>query len=176
MNPNDYFWFCASSRNELFAISGIRGNYPQFFFVHPDGSTSFYGGYDKVSEVNEATGIPDDILEQNPEIETWPKVFGTVVATFDWLTLSNDNWIQRNDIQEKTGLELGLNVFAEVEIVFAWLNFLVSSLRECMSYVTGVYNKGVLRFINFTTLELQFENVTCHGDFIGDTSCIYSHS
>lgn len=45
-----------------------------------------------------------------------------------------------------------------------------------MSYVTGVYNKGVLRFINFTTLELQFENVTCHGDFIGDTSCIYSHS
>lgn len=36
-----------------------------------------------MSEVNEATGIPDDILEQNPEIETWPKVFGTVVATFD---------------------------------------------------------------------------------------------
>ena len=71
------------SRDELFQISGIRGNYPQFFFVHPDGSTSFYGDYEKVFEVNEASGIPESILEQNPEIETWTKVFGSVVATFD---------------------------------------------------------------------------------------------
>lgn len=77
MNPDH-----KESRDELFQISNIRGHYPQFFFVHSSGATSFFGGYDKLEEVNEASGLPKDILEQHPEIETWDKVFADVVESF----------------------------------------------------------------------------------------------
>lgn len=77
MNPDH-----KESRNELFEISGIRGNYPQFFFVHSNGATSFFGCYERLEEVNEASGLPKDILEQHPEIETWDTVFADVVASF----------------------------------------------------------------------------------------------
>jgi len=70
------------SRNELFAISGIRGNYPQFFFVHSNGATSFIGNYDKIEEINEDSGLPRELLDQHPEIQTWDKVFGDVVDSF----------------------------------------------------------------------------------------------
>lgn len=79
-----YWWSfcCINSRNELFAISGIRGNYPQFFFVHSNGATSYIGNYDKIEEINEASSLPDEVLEQHPEIQTWEKVFGDVVESF----------------------------------------------------------------------------------------------
>jgi hypothetical protein len=76
------FLFLVSSREELFGISGIRGNYPQFFFVHSNGATSYFGGWDKLEEVNEATSLPQHILDQHPEIITWEQVFGDVVESF----------------------------------------------------------------------------------------------
>lgn len=71
-----------SSRNELFSISGIRGNYPQFFLAYPDGSTTFLGNWEKIEAINDNSDLPDSVLEQHPEIETWNKVFGNVVSTF----------------------------------------------------------------------------------------------
>lgn len=70
-------------RNRLFDISGIRGNYPQFFFEYEDGTITFFGGFDKVEELNETTGLPAEVLAQHPELETWDKVFGSVVEFFD---------------------------------------------------------------------------------------------
>lgn len=70
------------SRNELFAISGIRGNYPQFFFVHSNGATSYIGNFEKIEEINEGSSLPKEILDQHPEIVTWDKVFGGVVDSF----------------------------------------------------------------------------------------------
>lgn len=74
--------FFSSSREELFSISGKRANYPQFFFVHSNGATSYFGGYDKLEEVNESSGLPKEVLDQHPEIETWDKVFAGVVESF----------------------------------------------------------------------------------------------
>lgn len=69
-------------RNQLFAISGIRGNYPQFFFAHPDGSTSFLGGWERIEEINENSTLSPQILNNNPGIETWGKFFDGVVEKF----------------------------------------------------------------------------------------------
>uniref|UniRef100_A0A6S9DD94 Uncharacterized protein n=1 Tax=Ditylum brightwellii TaxID=49249 RepID=A0A6S9DD94_9STRA len=69
-------------RNELFNISGIRGNYPQFFFVDKNGKTEFFGDYEKFEIINDSSSYPADVLEANPDIETWEKVFGKVVESF----------------------------------------------------------------------------------------------
>lgn len=69
-------------RDKLFLISGIRGNYPQFFFEFQDGQTSFFGNFDKIETLNETTGLPSELLVQHPELETWDKVFGSVVESF----------------------------------------------------------------------------------------------
>jgi len=62
-------------RNKLFGISGIRGNYPQFFFELEDSTINFFGNFQKIEELNETNDIPKELLEQHPEIETWDKVF-----------------------------------------------------------------------------------------------------
>lgn len=77
MNPDH-----RESRDELFSISGIRGNYPQFFFVHSNGATSYFGNFDKLEELNETLSIPKEVLDANPDIETWEKVFEDVVDSF----------------------------------------------------------------------------------------------
>jgi len=69
-------------RDELFQISNLRGNYPQFFLAFPDGSTTFLGDWEKVEAINDSSDLPEDILENNPNIETWEKVFGNVVSSF----------------------------------------------------------------------------------------------
>ena len=69
-------------RNKLFGISGIRGNYPQFFFEHQDGTITFLGNFDKIESLNETSGLPPEVLAQHPEVDTWDKVFGSVVGSF----------------------------------------------------------------------------------------------
>jgi hypothetical protein len=57
-------------------MSGIRGNYPQFFLVEKDGSVSFLGDWNRIEGVNDASGLPEEILEANPDITTWKTVLG----------------------------------------------------------------------------------------------------
>ena len=68
-------------RNELFQISGIRANYPQFFFIFESNQDTlhFYGQWEKVQELNEMGSLPLEILRDNPNLETWERVFGSDV-------------------------------------------------------------------------------------------------
>ncbi|GMI50560.1 hypothetical protein ScalyP_jg450, partial [Parmales sp. scaly parma] len=68
-----------SRRDELFSISGVRGNYPQFFIIteHPESltfrqsfTTAFLGGWEKIEQLNEARDIDKATRLANPEIET----------------------------------------------------------------------------------------------------------
>ena len=70
------------ARNALFAVSGIRGNYPQFFFEYPDGTVRYFGDFAKIEGLNETNGLSPELLAQHPELETWDKVFGSVVESF----------------------------------------------------------------------------------------------
>jgi hypothetical protein len=67
-------------------LSQIRGVFPQFFIVtntlDKDGAaasseTSFLGDYDAIESINDASGLPEEILEQNPGILTWESIWGT---------------------------------------------------------------------------------------------------
>jgi len=90
------------SRNELFSLSGVRGNFPQFFLVENNGkgagSTNddvvssscesdsastirFLGDWDKIEALNDASSLPDEILDANPSIITWEKVLGDSYLT-----------------------------------------------------------------------------------------------
>lgn len=69
-------------RNKLFDISGIRGNYPQFFFEYEDGTINFFGSFDKIDQLNETSSLPADVLAQHPEVETWDKSFSSCVESF----------------------------------------------------------------------------------------------
>jgi hypothetical protein len=75
---------CHFRRNALFEISDIRGNYPQFFFENEDGSITFYGKWEKVQDLNETRDLPEEILQQFPDMETWDRVFGNLVESFSF--------------------------------------------------------------------------------------------
>lgn len=65
-------------RNKLFQISGIRGQYPQWFLVDDDENVSYVGDWETVSEINDNDEIPPEILESHPDIVTWNKLFGDI--------------------------------------------------------------------------------------------------
>ena len=68
---------CRYRRNKLFEISGIRANYPQFFLVNEDEAMPrFLGDWETIEAVNDASSLPDEILEANPSIMTWENVLG----------------------------------------------------------------------------------------------------
>lgn len=71
-------------RNELFEISQITKKYPQLFLEHKKGGTAtFVGDWEYIDELNDASSLPEEILEAFPEIQTWEKVFGNLVRSFD---------------------------------------------------------------------------------------------
>jgi hypothetical protein len=77
-------FFCVSRRDELFRISGKRGVYPQFFLVRVEKAsktTTYLGDWEYVEAVNDASGYPDEILDNNPQIVTWDKVLGRTSTT-----------------------------------------------------------------------------------------------
>ncbi|KAL3787885.1 hypothetical protein ACHAW5_000665 [Stephanodiscus triporus] len=68
-------------REELFRISGTRGNYPQFFVASSDGAIEYFGDFDKMERLNETSSLPPEILAMHPELETWKDItFGTTAT------------------------------------------------------------------------------------------------
>ena len=56
-------------RNDLFGISGIRGNYPQLFLQQQDGKISFVGDFATIENLNEAGalgGLVSQVGDDNP--------------------------------------------------------------------------------------------------------------
>eukprot|EP00632_Arachnochrysis_sp_CCMP2950_P012782 CAMPEP_0185702090 /NCGR_PEP_ID=MMETSP1164-20130828/11118_1 /TAXON_ID=1104430 /ORGANISM="Chrysoreinhardia sp, Strain CCMP2950" /LENGTH=181 /DNA_ID=CAMNT_0028369249 /DNA_START=1 /DNA_END=543 /DNA_ORIENTATION=- len=66
-------------RNALFALSTLRGKYPQVF-VRRGAETTFVGDFDKINELNDCEQLPEEILTANPQIETISKVFAPFLA------------------------------------------------------------------------------------------------
>ncbi len=77
MDPNQ-----RQKRNQLFDISGLRGNYPQFFFEYQNGTIQYLGNFSKLERLNESSNLPSEVLSRHVQIETWDKMFGSVVASF----------------------------------------------------------------------------------------------
>jgi hypothetical protein len=70
-------------RNELFAISGIRACYPQFFLERKDGTTTFVGTWDVLEGINDSSSYPEETIEAHPELRTWDRVFANLVESFE---------------------------------------------------------------------------------------------
>jgi len=66
-------------RNELFAISGLRGIYPQFFMIDHL-NIRFLGDFETLETMNDASALPSEILDKNPQILTWDRLLGHVGA------------------------------------------------------------------------------------------------
>lgn len=62
------------ARDALFAVSNLRGKYPQVF-TKVNGETTFIGDFDKINELNDCETLPAEILQSHPHIETFSKVF-----------------------------------------------------------------------------------------------------
>ena len=62
------------ARSELFACSGLRGQYPQVF-IRSGGALSFVGDFEKLQSLNDCEDLPADVLAANPAIETFSAVF-----------------------------------------------------------------------------------------------------
>ena len=68
-------------RDELFLVSGKRGHYPQFFLLTYDNAGNeagamFLGGFDRLKDLNDTVDLSEDILQANPELETWTRLLG----------------------------------------------------------------------------------------------------
>jgi len=62
-------------REELCCLSGTQAQYPQFFFVHADGLTTYLGDYKMLQKIYYAEGLPRSYRDANPDISTWYQVF-----------------------------------------------------------------------------------------------------
>jgi hypothetical protein len=67
-------------RDELFGISGTRGHYPQFFLSSHDEAgkettLTYLGDYHRFKDLNDTIDLPREIIEENPRLETWDRVF-----------------------------------------------------------------------------------------------------
>eukprot|EP00980_Cylindrotheca_fusiformis_P018726 scaffold6241_cov129-Cylindrotheca_fusiformis.AAC.3 len=49
------------TRDELFRLSGVRGNYPQFFVKSQEGGTSFFGDFEVLDEKNKSGTLVKEI-------------------------------------------------------------------------------------------------------------------
>mmetsp|Transcript_22366 Transcript_22366/g.36999 ORF Transcript_22366/g.36999 Transcript_22366/m.36999 type:complete len:253 (-) Transcript_22366:26-784(-) len=78
MDPNQ-----RARRNELFGVSGIRANYPQFFLEQKDGTTAFVGDWEVIEGINDSSALPAETIEAFPDLMTWDRVFGNLVDSFD---------------------------------------------------------------------------------------------
>ncbi|CAJ1970042.1 unnamed protein product [Cylindrotheca closterium] len=67
-------------RNELFEISGIRGQYPQFFLTEKTGETHYIGDWDTIENINDTSGLPQAMIETNPGAVTWDRLLNAGVA------------------------------------------------------------------------------------------------
>jgi len=68
-------------RDELFLVSGMRGHYPQFFLLTYDDAGNeagamFLGGCDRLKDLNDTVDLSEDILQANPDFETWHRLLG----------------------------------------------------------------------------------------------------
>jgi hypothetical protein len=70
-------------RNELLEISQVSNMYPQLFIEFSDGSAAFIGDWEFMEELNDASSLPKEVLDDNPQILTWEKMFSNVVESFD---------------------------------------------------------------------------------------------
>ena len=84
-------------RNGLFEVAGITNvAYPQMFFVG-EGYIRYFGDYSKLEEVNEASAMDESILMNNPDIETWDRVFRSTddsegIERESTVSNSDDEW------------------------------------------------------------------------------------
>jgi hypothetical protein len=62
-------------REELYQISGVRAQYPQFFFVHANGRTTYFGDYKTLHNLHHAEGLPRSYRDANPDVSTWNEIF-----------------------------------------------------------------------------------------------------
>jgi hypothetical protein len=68
-------------RNQLFEISGVRGEYPQFFLIEKSGETHYIGDWETVESINDTSGLPKAMVETDPGAVTWDRLLNAGVAT-----------------------------------------------------------------------------------------------
>ena len=61
-------------RSEMFALSNLRGQYPQVF-IRSGGTLKFVGDAEAVKSLNDCEDIPPEVLRDHPHIETFSKAF-----------------------------------------------------------------------------------------------------
>ena len=84
-------------RNELFGISGIRGNYPQFFFELEDGTLNFFGNFQKIEELNETNDIQRNYWNNIPRLRHGIKCLETAHSS----NLNNQFSLNQLEYNEK---------------------------------------------------------------------------
>ena len=68
-------------RNELFDVSGVRGEYPQFFLIEKSGETHYIGDFETVVAINDLSGLPKSDIETDPGAITWDRLLNAGLAT-----------------------------------------------------------------------------------------------
>jgi hypothetical protein len=61
-------------RDELFRISQLPGQYPQFFVVDENKEASYIGDLQRLQDIDEDSTLPESIIGAHPLIMTWERL------------------------------------------------------------------------------------------------------
>ena len=68
-------------RDELFQISGIRGEYPRFFLVERSGETHYVGDFETVVAINDMSGsAAESEMDFDAGAVTWDRLLNAGVT------------------------------------------------------------------------------------------------
>jgi len=97
-------------RDELFDISGVRGDFPQFFLLKGAEEPQFLGQFDDMEACNEHSNQPASSLKEDDL--TWDKIMGTT-KTYNNKGYSLDGGA--NDDDDSIGSGGGGGIYGELD-------------------------------------------------------------
>ena len=62
-------------RMKLTNVSGVKGHYPQVFFIDGEHNTTYIGGFETIRDLIEINDLDPTILAKDPSVRTFDQVF-----------------------------------------------------------------------------------------------------
>lgn len=149
-------------RDELFRISGYQC-YPQFFLSAKKGTTSYLGDFDQIEGLNDADGLPPQMLEENPDLLTLTRVMGD--SSRSLLVLTTSLRINREVVQNQ---DRALNILKARNICFETIDGadpLMKERRNKLFGISGIRGSYPQFFIYDTSVYDKVEDVSFLGDW-----------
>lgn len=109
--PLFVFFLFHTRRDQLFRISQLPGEYPQFFVEdnddeNPSKNTSYIGDWQRIQDIHEDSNLPESIIGAHPLITTWERLLNAGYRNKLLLIISTLNIDPKQTLKQERAMAL----------------------------------------------------------------------